>query len=209
MTTAEIETLVAKYGQPKFRAKQIFKWLHQGVKSFDEMTDISKDLRASLANDCYIASVSIERKLVSKIDGTVKYLYKLHDGEYIESVLMKYEHGYTVCISTQVGCRMGCKFCASGINGLTRNLTASEMLTAQATADAARADFRRVVRIDNDGLHVGDNQSSGEVLIDSESVNVVMNGNKYSRFAGNYVQFGNYQLRRTTDGGLAFKITDI
>ena len=81
--------------------------------------------------------------------------------------------------------------------------------TAQATADAARADFRRVVRIDNDGLHVGDNQSSGEVLIDSESVNVVMNGNKYSRFAGNYVQFGNYQLRRTTDGGLAFKITDI
>jgi len=81
--------------------------------------------------------------------------------------------------------------------------------TAQATADAARADFRRVVRIDNDGLHVGDNQSTGEVLIDSESVNVVMNGSKYSRFAGNYVQFGNYQLRRTTDGGLAFKMTDI
>ncbi|MGX8705125.1 MAG: hypothetical protein ACSW8J_00955 [bacterium] len=81
--------------------------------------------------------------------------------------------------------------------------------TAQATADAARADFRRVVRIDNDGLHVGDNQSAGEVLIDSESVNVVMNGSKYSRFAGNYVQFGNYQLRRTTDGGLAFKMTDI
>ena len=81
--------------------------------------------------------------------------------------------------------------------------------TAQATADAARADFRRVVRIDDDGLHVGDNQSAGEVLIDSESVNVVMNGSKYSRFAGNYVQFGNYQLRRTTDGGLAFKMTDI
>lgn len=81
--------------------------------------------------------------------------------------------------------------------------------TAQATADAARADFRRVVRIDNDGLHVGDNQSTGEVLIDSESVNVVMNGSKYSRFAGNYVQFGNYQLRRTTDDGLAFKMTDI
>ena len=80
---------------------------------------------------------------------------------------------------------------------------------AQATADAARADFKRVVRIDNDGLHVGDNQSPGEVLIDSESVNVVMNGSKYSRFAGNYVQFGNYQLRRTTDGGLAFKMTDV
>ena len=81
--------------------------------------------------------------------------------------------------------------------------------TAQATADAARADFRRVVRIDDHGLHVGDSQSTGEVLIDSESVNVVMNGNKYSRFAGNYVQFGNYQLRRTADGGLAFKIIDI
>ena len=81
--------------------------------------------------------------------------------------------------------------------------------TAQATADAARADFKRVVRIDSDGLHVGDNQSTGEVLIDSESVNIVMNGSKYSRFAGNYVQFGNYQLRRTTDGGLAFKMTDI
>ena len=81
--------------------------------------------------------------------------------------------------------------------------------TAQATAEAARADFKRVVRIDNDGLHVGDNQSTGEVLIDSESVNIVMNGSKYSRFAGNYVQFGNYQLRRTTDGGLAFKMTDI
>ena len=80
---------------------------------------------------------------------------------------------------------------------------------AQATAEAARADFKRVVRIDNDGLHVGDNQSTGEVLIDSESVNIVMNGSKYSRFAGNYVQFGNYQLRRTSDGGLAFKMTDI
>ena len=80
---------------------------------------------------------------------------------------------------------------------------------AQATADAARADFKRVVRIEDDGLHVGDNQSTGEVLIDSESVNIVMNGSKYSRFAANYVQFGNYQLRRTSDGGLAFKITDI
>ena len=80
--------------------------------------------------------------------------------------------------------------------------------TAQATADAARAYFRRVVQIDENGLHVGDNQSTGEVLIDSESVNVVMNGNRYSRFAGNYVQFGNYQLRRTADGGLVFKMTD-
>ncbi len=141
MTVEEIEAFIAKYGQPKFRAKQIFKWLHLGVKGFDEMTDISKDLRASLADDCYIASVAIERKLVSKIDGTVKYLYKLHDNEYIESVLMKYEHGYTVCISTQVGCRMGCKFCASGINGLVRNLTASEML-AQVQAAGIDNDVR-------------------------------------------------------------------
>ena len=80
--------------------------------------------------------------------------------------------------------------------------------SAQASADAARADFQRVVRIDDEGLHVGDNQSSGEVLIDSESVNVVVNGSKYSKFAGDYVQFGDYQLRRTTDGGLAFKMKD-
>ena len=129
MTIDEITDLISKYNQPKFRAKQIFTWLHSGVASFDEMTNLPKDLRNSLEQDCYIAYVEAERKLVSKIDGTVKYLYKLCDGEFIESVLMKYEHGYTVCISTQVGCRMGCKFCASGINGLVRNLTASEMLS--------------------------------------------------------------------------------
>lgn len=125
----EIKTLMVNLGEPNFRAKQIFSWLQNGCESFEDMTNLSKDLRKRLENSCYIANVSIERKLVSEIDGTVKYLYKLHDGEFIESVLMKYHHGYTVCASTQVGCRMGCKFCASGINGLIRNLTASEILS--------------------------------------------------------------------------------
>ncbi len=93
------------------------------------MTDLPKSLREELKERCYIADVRIVKRLESSIDGTVKYLYELCDGEWIESVLMKYEHGYTVCISTQVGCRMGCSFCASGINGLSRNLTASEMLS--------------------------------------------------------------------------------
>lgn len=92
------------------------------------MLNIPAALRKKLDEKCFIANVEIAKKLVSVIDGTVKYLYRLYDGEYIESVLMKYEHGYTVCVSTQVGCRMGCKFCASGLNGLTRNLLASEIL---------------------------------------------------------------------------------
>ncbi len=135
MTVEELSCLMKKHGQPAFRAGQVFSWLHSsGITSFDEMTNIPKNLREILKTECYIASVLIERRLVSKIDGTVKYLYKLHDGEYIESVLMKYEHGYSVCISTQVGCRMGCRFCASGLNGLVRHLTASEMLSQVQTA---------------------------------------------------------------------------
>ncbi|MBR4123860.1 MAG: 23S rRNA (adenine(2503)-C(2))-methyltransferase RlmN [Clostridia bacterium] len=129
MTIAEIEELLSSMGEPRFRAVQIFDWLQSGVESFDEMTNISKKLRESLKETCYIATVKIARRFESKIDGTVKYLFELCDGEYIESVFMKYEHGYTVCISTQVGCRMGCSFCASGLLGLSRNLTASEMLS--------------------------------------------------------------------------------
>ena len=98
------------------------------------MLNIPLSLREKLKEECFIANVEIVKKLVSKIDGTVKYLYKLYDGEYIETVLMKYEHGYTVCVSTQVGCRMGCKFCASGLNGLKRNLLASEILAQIITA---------------------------------------------------------------------------
>ena len=109
------------------------------------MTNIPLSLRNELKEKTYIADVKIVRKFKSRLDETVKYVYELYDGEYIESVLMKYEHGYTVCISTQVGCRMGCSFCASGIAGLTRNLTASEML-AQITA-AGRDNGIRVSNI--------------------------------------------------------------
>ena len=125
MTEQELKEYITNLGEPSFRASQIFKWLHSGIHSFDEMTNIPLKLRSKLDENCYIACAKIERKFVSKIDGTVKYVFSLYDGEYIESVLMKYEHGYTICISTQVGCRMGCAFCASGLFGLTRNLTAS------------------------------------------------------------------------------------
>ncbi len=137
----ELQTLITELGEPKFRAAQIFKWLHSGVSSFEEMTNLSKALREKLKEKCYIANVEIVRRLESKLDGTVKYLYRLFDGQLIESVLMKYNHGYTVCISTQVGCRMGCSFCASGINGLARNLTASEMI-AQLLAAQKDNDIR-------------------------------------------------------------------
>ena len=128
--TALLETLSEKSGVKleKFRAKQIFSWLNKGVASFDEMTNVSKAQRNVLEENCYIALPAIEKKLVSKIDGTVKYLFRLFDGECIESVFMRYEHGNTVCISTQAGCRMGCRFCASTIAGFSRHLSPSEML---------------------------------------------------------------------------------
>lgn len=129
MTVTELEFMLGGMGQPKFRAKQLFSWLQSGAESFDEMTNLPQNLRQRLSEECYIANVKIVKRFESKIDGTVKYVFSLFDGEYIESVFMKYEHGYTVCISTQVGCRMGCKFCASGLGGLVRNLTASEMLS--------------------------------------------------------------------------------
>ncbi|MBR2040698.1 MAG: radical SAM protein [Clostridia bacterium] len=134
LNLSELENLIAEMGEPRFRASQIFKWLQSGVESFDEMTDISLKLRERLKENSYIATLKILRRLVSKIDGTVKYLYELNDGETIESVLMKYEHGYSLCISTQVGCRMGCSFCATGLGGLVRDLTASEMLAQITTA---------------------------------------------------------------------------
>jgi len=130
MNITELEDLLKELGEPKFRAKQIFDWLHaKQVDSFEEMTNLSKGLREKLSETAAINGVEIVRKLVSQIDGTRKYLFALSDGAIIESVLMKYEHGNTVCISTQVGCRMGCKFCASTLDGVERGLTAGEMLS--------------------------------------------------------------------------------
>ncbi len=113
---------------PKFRTKQIFEWLHKyGVSSFDEMTNVSKDLRKKLSDNFILSTCKIEQKYVSKIDETVKYLFRLNDGEYVESVIMKYKYGYTICVSSQVGCKMGCTFCASTLAGFKRNLEAGEI----------------------------------------------------------------------------------
>lgn len=128
MNQAELADLLAKMGEPAFRAKQIFRWMNRGVTSFSEMSDLSKSLREKLDDSCYINSIQVERKQVSAIDGTIKYLWKLLDGSCIETVLMRYKHGNTVCISCQVGCRMGCAFCASTLGGKVRDLTPSEML---------------------------------------------------------------------------------
>lgn len=128
LTYEQLNNKVTQLGLPSFRTKQIYKWLHQtGVSSFDEMTNISKDLRSRLENEFYISSCVIEDKYKSKLDETVKYLFRLSDSEYIESVVMKYKYGYTICVSSQVGCKMGCTFCASTLAGFKRNLTAGEI----------------------------------------------------------------------------------
>ena len=125
----ELEKSIKDLGLPKFRASQIYDWLHKKlVISFDEMTNLSADLRNSLKEHFYIAACEVARMQESSIDGTRKYLFRLPDGNYVESVFMRYHHGNSVCISSQVGCRMGCKFCASTLDGLTRCLEPSEML---------------------------------------------------------------------------------
>lgn len=123
----ELEEKITSLGEPKYRAKQIFSWINKGMWD-DEMKNIPLALRKKLNEVFFYPLPKIEKKLVSKIDGTIKYLFKLYDDEYIESVFMKYEHGNTLCISSQVGCRMGCKFCASTLLGRVRNLFPSEML---------------------------------------------------------------------------------
>ena len=128
MTPEELGVYMKELGQPAFRAKQIFLWLQRGVTSFDEMSNLAKPLRAKLAEECYITAPAAERKQVSKLDGTIKYLWRLRDGNCIETVLMRYMHGNTVCVSCQVGCNMGCIFCASTLGGKVRDLTASEIL---------------------------------------------------------------------------------
>ena len=131
----ELATEIIELGFPKFRVNQIFSWIHEKcVSSFDEMTNISKDMRAKLAEYFYFDNCVINTKLVSKIDDTVKYLFTLSDGEYVESVVMKYKYGYSICISTQVGCKMGCTFCASAIGGFVRQLSTGEMLSEIYTA---------------------------------------------------------------------------
>lgn len=141
MTEAELSSLLEQMGQPRYRAKQLFKWLQRGVGSYDEMTDLPKNLREKLAAECYISAPKIVSRLCSSLDETKKYLIEMHDGELVEAVLMKYIHGYSVCISTQVGCKMGCVFCATGRSGFSRNLTASEML-GQITAIRDREEIR-------------------------------------------------------------------
>ncbi len=130
MNLGELTQEIIALGEPKFKAKQIYRWLHKAfVTDFNEMTDISLDLRQKLNDNFVIFGCSIEKKLVSSYDSTIKYLFRLYDGEYIESVLMKYKYGYTVCVSSQVGCRMGCKFCASTLAGVVRSLSPSEILS--------------------------------------------------------------------------------
>lgn len=124
----EILSLTRQYNLPDYRAKQLFCGLQGGADSFDELTTLPKALRQQLSEKYIISSVKAVKRLESKLDGTVKYLYELYDGNTVESVFMVYHHGCSVCVSTQVGCRMGCKFCASGQNGLVRNLTAGEIL---------------------------------------------------------------------------------
>lgn len=130
MTLPELQQECTNMGLPKFRAGQIYSWLHQKhAESFAEMTNLSKKLRGELDGNFEIKNVKILEKYVSKLDGTIKYLYELDDGETIESVLMKYKYGYSVCVSTQVGCDMKCRFCASTLDGCLRSLTASEILS--------------------------------------------------------------------------------
>ena len=128
MSLAEMTAWFKELGEPAFRARQVFQWLHRGARSFDDMTNLSRALREKLASSCLLCPPQVERKQVSAQDGTVKYLWRLGDGNCIETVLMRYHHGNTVCISSQVGCRMGCAFCASTLGGKVRNLTPAEML---------------------------------------------------------------------------------
>ncbi len=133
-TYEQLENFILEHGYPKFRAKQIFKWLHAGIDEFDQMTNLPNNMREELAKISDIYPVRVYKKLISSIDGTVKFIFELFDGNLIETVIMKYNHGYSICVSCQVGCRMGCKFCQSTKSGLERNLTSGEILGQILTA---------------------------------------------------------------------------
>ena len=128
MTLSELTEVLRAMGEPAFRGNQVFTWLHKGIQSYDEMKNVPKGLREKLAQTCPLAVPKAARKQVSRLDGTVKYLWELADGNCVESVLMRYRYGNTVCVSTQVGCRMGCAFCASTSAGKVRDLTPAEIL---------------------------------------------------------------------------------
>ncbi len=128
MTLPELTQAVKALGQPAFRGKQIYTWLHQGVRSYEQMTNLPKALRAQLQQVYPFTVPQVVRKQESQADGTIKYLWRLSDGNCVETVLMRYHYGNTVCISTEVGCRMGCAFCASTLGGLVRRLEPEEML---------------------------------------------------------------------------------
>ena len=128
MTPEELEAFFQELGQPKFRAMQVFRWLRRGVESFGEMSDLPRALRERLEETCALTVPRVERRQVSKLDGTIKYLWRLSDGNCVETVLMRYKHGNTVCVSSQVGCNMGCVFCASTLGGKVRDLTPAEIL---------------------------------------------------------------------------------
>ena len=124
----ELEAELLALGEPKFRASQIFQWLGRGMRDFEGMTNLSKGLREKLAQHFFLYGPKVLSKQISSLDGTIKYLWELSDGNAVETVVMRYKHGNTVCVSSQVGCRQGCAFCASTIGGLVRNLRASEIL---------------------------------------------------------------------------------
>lgn len=128
LTEEELSSYSGELGEPAFRGKQLFEWLHKGAQSFDEMSNLPKAFREKLKENAYITVPLVKRKQTSWQDGTVKYLWELQDGSCIETVLMKYQHGNSVCISSQVGCRMGCTFCASALGGKIRDLTPAEMI---------------------------------------------------------------------------------
>ena len=129
MDLQELQAFVERLGEKKFRAKQLYLWMHQKlVKDFEEMTNLSKSFRKKLQQECTLGGVTIAREQISKKDDTRKFLMELSDGNMVETVLMKYHHGNSVCVSSQVGCRMGCRFCASTVGGLTRSLATSEIL---------------------------------------------------------------------------------
>ena len=139
MTCEELTAWVKAQGYPAFRGKQIFRWIHQGA-DFEGMTNLSKDLREKLQGEAVAQPVKIRLSRKSRLDGTVKFLYELKDGNCVEGVLMRYKFGVSLCISTQVGCRMGCRFCASTRRGLVRDLTAAEMVGQVLAAERDRGE---------------------------------------------------------------------